>query len=425
MFMYGILAAAYLLSGPMNSHGQSPDDEILVLDEVVQQVIDQNPRLQSFYENWRASETRISQSEALPDPWLGLNLMNLPVNSFTFDQEPMTGKQLTVMQKFPWPGTLDLKGDIARSEAEMANLQYQELKNQLVRQAKQTYYDLFYIDRAIETILRNQEVLREFVQIAETKYSVGEGLQQDVLRAQVAWSKMMDREVKLRQKRESVQARLNALVNESADRPLGQPVASDQTSWSAPLDSLTQLASTHNPLLASWNIAVQRSEQHIDLALLNRNPNFSVGMAYTQRSQLESGMGGTDFLSAMFNVSIPIYRKQKQDKNVQEQRIRRTSVDKRYRDAERSIEQQMQQALTEIDKNRRLIDLYTTGIIPQAEESLESNRAGYQNDQVDFLSLLDSELTLFNFQLDYYRILADYHKAKADIEALTSTDFNN
>ncbi len=80
--------------------------------------------LTSSYQGWEASKTRISQQEALPDPTLGLNLMNLPVNSFALDQESMTGKQISLMQPFPFPGKLGLKGDIARSESEITLHQY-------------------------------------------------------------------------------------------------------------------------------------------------------------------------------------------------------------------------------------------------------------------------------------------------------------
>lgn len=416
------LAVLYLLLFlPFLVHAQN-QDSVLLLDELIQKVLTQNPELQSSYESWEASKTRISQKEALPDPTLGLNMMNLPVNSFALDQEPMTGKQITLMQMFPFPGKLDLKGKIAQSDSDISLQQYQELQNQLVKKTKQAYYDLFYTDQAIVTVLNNQELLNEFVKIAETRYSVGKGLQQDVMRAQVALSKMIDKELKLRQQRESLQARINTLINEPANTPLGQPVDPGVSEWTGDLNSLVELADTSSPFLEAWRTVIKRSDQKVDLALKDQYPDFSIGLAYTQRDQLQNGMKGYDFVSGMFNVSIPLYFNKKQDKKVQEMRINRTSMEYRYRDVENSIEQMLQHSLTDLEKNRRLIDLYETGIIPQAEESLESSLAGYQTDKVDFLSLLDSELTLFNLRLDYYRILADYHKAVADLEALTGSE---
>lgn len=417
-----MLAGLYLLLLlPITIQAQN-QESVLILDQLIQKVLTQNPELHSSYESWEASKTRISQQEALPDPTLGLNMMNLPVNSFALDQEPMTGKQITLMQMFPFPGKLGLKGKIAQSDSDISLQQYQELQNQLVKKTKQSYFDLFYVYQAIATVENNQDLLSEFVEIAETRYSVGNGLQQDVMRAQVALSKMIDKELKLRQQRESLQARINALINEPADAPLGRPVDPGINNLTTDLNSLVELADTSSPLLEAWRTVVQRSDQKVDLALKDRYPDFSIGLAYTQRDELQNGMKGYDFVSGMFNVRIPLYFNKKQDKKVQEMQITRTSMEYRYQDVENSIEQMLQQSLTDLEKNRRLIDLYETGILPQAEESLESSLAGYQTDKVDFLSLLDSELTLFNLRLDYYRIVADYHKSVADLEALTGSE---
>jgi len=185
---------------------------------------------------------------------------------------------------------------------------------------------------------------------------------------------------------------------------------------------LVQQADTTSPLLSAWKSTLQQSEQQVDLALKNRYPDFSVGVAYTQRDKLQNGMKGYDFVSAMFSVRLPLYHKKKQDQHVQENRIKLKAAEYRYRNVQNAVEQQLQQTLTDVDKNRRLIKLYEEGVIPQAEESLESSLAGYQNDKVDFLSLLDSEMTLFNLRLDYYRIRADYHKALANVVALIGAE---
>jgi outer membrane protein TolC len=396
-------------------------DSVLVLDDVIRKVMHQNPELQAAHEEWRASKTRISQAEALPDPTLGLNLMNLPVNSFALNQEPMTGKQITIMQPFPFPGKRMLKGEVAEKSAEIALLKHKELQNQLLKEAKKAYYDLYYIDQAEATIKQNQAVLQDFIEIAETRYSVGNGLQQDVLRAQVAHSKMIDQELKFRQQREAAQAQLNALMNEPANQPLAKVGFLAPATSKLTLDTLIQMSAQFNPTLAAWQVMKNRSDRMIDLAQRGRYPDFAVGLAYTQRGELQNGMKRYDFISAMFNIKIPLYRSKKQDQKVQETKITRNSVAYRYENVERMIEQKLQQALTKTQKNQRLLELYQTGIIPQAEESLGSSKAGYQNGSVDFLSLLDSELTLFQFQLDYHRFLADYYKALAELEALTGT----
>ncbi len=418
----GFIPLLLILALPVSGISQ-PRDSTLVLDELIHKVLTQNPELQASFQGWEASKTRITQQEALPDPTLGLNLMNLPVNSFSFDQEPMSGKQISLMQSFPFPGKLSLKGDIARSDSEISLHRHRELKNHLVKKTSQSYFDLYYIDQAIATVKNNQEVLKEFVEIAETRYGVGKGVQPDVLRAQVALSKMIDRELRLSQQRETVQAQINTLMNEPAAAPIGKAVVSEPEPERPELMALTQQADSSSPLLSAWKTAVRQRGQQVDLARKDRYPDFAVGVAYTQRNELQNGMPGYDFLSAMFNVKIPLFYHKKQGKKIQETHINQYSAKFRYENIKNSVEQELQQALSNLEKNQRLIDLYRTGIIPQAEESLESSMAGYQNDNVDFLSLLDSELTLFQFRLDYHRFIADYHKEVAEIEALTGSEF--
>lgn len=401
-------------------YSQVPDS-LLQLEHIIQEVISNNPNLESYHQQWDASRTRISQAQALPDPVLGLNLMNLPMNSFSFNQEPMTGKQLTIMQMFPFPGKLDLQGSIAESESMIAEQQFHELQNQLIKQAKLIYYDLSYVEVALETVHNNKDLLSDFVSIAETRYEVGRGLQQDVLRAQVALSKMIDQELKLIQKKVDLQAQLNALMNKPANLPLGKAVISEQLKIVASLDSLMLVASSKRPLLKAWNIKLDQSEQRVNLAQKNLYPDFSVGVAYTQRNELDNGMNGYDFLSAMFSIKVPIYSKNKQSQKLQETRILQGSTESNLESIRSGIEEQIQLTLSSIQKNQQLLHLYETGILPQAEESLESSMYGYQNDKVDFLSLLDSELTLFNFRLEYYRFLADYQKDIAALEALIGT----
>lgn len=419
-FNYSRLCLALLVFFALGTpaRAQQPDST-LSLQALIDRALEQNPSLHASRKQWEARQHRVPQAGTLPDPQLGLNLMNLPVNSFSFDQEPMTGKQVTLMQMFPFPGKLDLRRNIAESQAAVAEQRYREQQNQLVKQVKLTYYELYYIDRALETVNKNIDLLQQFTSIAETRYSVGKGLQQDVLRAQVKLSRMMDRRITLQQKREVQEARINELVNNPPDTPLGRPAAVRKDTALPGLDSLRLAAKEHSPLLAAWQQMVATNDHKVNLALKDRYPDFSLGLAYTQREQFQNGNPGYDFLSAMFSVSIPIHYGRKQAEKVQETKLQRSSVSRKYDEVQNRVDRMLREKLTEARKNRRLVELYRTGVLPQAEQSLESSLEGYRNDQVDFLSLLDSEMSLFNFRLDFYRFEADLMKNRAELQALT------
>ncbi len=163
---------------------QVPDSTIQLTD-LIRELEQNNPKLQSAYHAVEASKAKIPQAGALPDPTLSINILNVPVSTLVFDQEAMTGKQIAFFQKIPFPGKLGLKEAIARENAIAAQARYEEIRNDLVKQLKSLYYRLYFVDKSIQVVDKNTGIIKQFIQIVETKYTVGKGLQQDVLRAQV------------------------------------------------------------------------------------------------------------------------------------------------------------------------------------------------------------------------------------------------
>jgi cobalt-zinc-cadmium efflux system outer membrane protein len=228
------------------------EEKALVLNDLINTAIEQNPQLKSMRSAFLADSAKITQEGALPDPVLSLGLMNLPVNSFAFDQEPMTGKQIAINQLFPFPGKLSLKEDISSEDTEISRTNYQEYRNQLIRDVTTEYYNLFVIDKSIEITEKNQALLKEYTEIAQSRYRVGKGLQQDVLKAQVELSKMIDKLIKLKQERRVKQARINALLNQPVNTPLGRPIEPGYAEVDQDPDSLLSLAKKNRPLLKGW-----------------------------------------------------------------------------------------------------------------------------------------------------------------------------
>ena len=397
-------------------------DSIARLPDLIEEGINNNPDLLASYQNWQADLAKIPQAGALPDPQLSLNLLNLPVNTFELNQEPMTGKQIALMQMFPFPGKQGLREDIAKSAADISRDKNLELKNQLIKNIKQTYYDIFFIDQSLETVQKNRGVLQDFIRIAQSKYSVGKGLQQDVLKAQVEFSKLEDKSITLTQKRQAATERLNALLNRPAGTPLGKTIVPEPDSLNLDFAQLQNLANENRPLLQAWNSMFQQSAKKVSLAKKEYLPDFKLGIAYTQRDKLENGMGGIDYLSGLFSVDIPLYFWRKQNKKVEETRYNQDMVQQSYRNVQNQVYADLDKSLSDVEKNYRLLELYKSGIIPQATQSLNAAIAGYQTNKVDFLTLLNNQLTLFNFELDYYRFLSDYRKGIADLEAATGVN---
>ncbi len=410
-----------LLSASSLIFAQSVATETLELENLLKEGLANNPQRKALYEDINAAETRISQASALPDPVLSVNILNLPISNLGFDQEPMTGKQVVFKQGIPFPGKLRLKAQITEVGVSLSKDQYAEATNALIRGISNTYYDLLFIDAAISTIDKNQQLLREFLKVAEQKYAVGKGLQQDVLKAQVELSLMTERIINLRQKREKLEAALNFLLNRPAEQEVGALTQPLFTARSLSYKELKDLALDNRPLLKLWGNRLAQNERRIDLARKNLLPDFAVTAAYTQRSILQNGQGGADFLTTGISLNLPIYARSKQKQQVNEQRIIRRSLEERRESVQKTVERDIDNALTEMNKTAKLVELYRSGIVPQAGQSLESSLTGYQTDKVDFLTLISSQMTLLNLELEYVRLISTYHKNITDLEFIIGT----
>jgi len=208
------------------------DDSELTLQAALDIAVKDNPSLAAIQARSEALAAIPSQVGTLPDPVISFNSVNLPVDTFDTRQENMTQLQGGISQAIPFPGKLALREQAADYEAQAASHDVTEVRWLLLRDVKKIWWALYYLDRAIEIIHVNQDLLRQFVEIAQTKYEVGEGLQQDVLLAQLELSKLFDTELVLIGARENAEAQLNALLDIPADNKIRIPSSSLPSLWS-------------------------------------------------------------------------------------------------------------------------------------------------------------------------------------------------
>jgi len=360
-----------------------------------------------------SAERMIPQAGSLPDPRITFGLMNLPVNSFAFNQEPMTSKQISIMQMFPFPGKLSLGTEMAEYEADAVRYQQEEVRNQIVLMVKTSYYDLYAVDRALETVQKNKDLMGQLVQIVEIKYATGSGLQQDVLRAQVELSKLEDDMIMWQQKRLAIVAKLNAILN----RPAGTPIGTTSSELGLPenedLGFSPQDIENQRPLVLAWKEKLGKSNTAIELARKDAWPGFAVGMGYSQRDDLKNGAKMHDFLSISVTLDIPLFYGRKQGEKIAEKTLDFEAAQADYRNVLNGVLAETESQKAEVERNRKRVELYQGGILLQAEQSLESAQAGYQVGKVDFLNVVDNWIRLQTYELQCHFALSGYHKALA------------
>ena len=410
-----VVTISLLVLFPMTLTPVFAADEMVRLESLIQEALAVNPEIRAEGKRWEAARERPPQEGSLDDPMLSFEIENLPTRSFGFTQDDMTMKKLSISQAFPFFGKLDLRSEMAQREANAVGHGYLDKRNEIVRRVKELFYELYALERSLDIVENSRELLKQFVKIAETKYSVGKGVQQDVLRAQVELSKLLDEQIRLEQSRQAAGARLNAMLNRPPQTPLGRTEEPSRADVPIGLSELQARALENRPLLKGLQEEIERSRAANTLARKRYFPDLTMSLGYAFRED-SAVARRSDFFSAGFSINIPLYFRTKQDRRVAETSALINSAREQYQAARNEVVSMVKELVADIDKGRKLIDLLETGLIPQARLSLDSAVSGYQVGKVDFLTLLDNRLTLFNFEKEYYRTMGEYQTSLARLE---------
>ncbi len=407
-----IAAAALALAA-----SASADPPELDLERLIEEALAANPGLKALEHRTAAAEARVPAAGALQDPSLRLELSNVPFSPFDLDGSPMSGRQVTLSQKLPYPGKRKARERAASHAAEAVAGAHRERELTVANMVKQAYYELGFLDRAIAIAERNRSLLKDFVRIAQSKYSVARGPQQDVLKAQVSLSSLRDRLLMLERQRRRTGARLNAVLNRPPGEPVGRAPPIERTPLDIDAGRLWALALGERPLLNRLRARRERWRAVEELADRERRPDFQVSAAWRQRGFREDAVAGSDFFSAGVMLNLPVYQGRRQ-REIAAARAEVRAAEAELEAESRELALQIEQLRIDAETHLREMALFRDAIIPQADQSLAAAIAGYQVDEVDFLTLLDSQVTLLNFEIDYYRHLSQYEKTLAQLESV-------
>lgn len=391
------------------------------LNNLINTALTQNPGLLSARARWQMFRARIIPAASLDDPLLAIAFNNYPVDKFRADETPMTGKVIKLSQKFPFPGKLAAKEDAARQLALWYKGVYEDQRLSLSRQVKDTWYNLYFIDKSIEITHKKAALIKDFIKLTETNYEVGRGLQQDVLKAQVEYSRLTDQLLQLSQKRQTSLARLNTMINQAPDHKLPVPAALKHRPITMSAAELQRQALTKRPLFTAYKALMANYQAKIDLARLNYRPDFKAGVAYTFREPVGTASDGTDFAAIEIGMNIPLFQA-KRDAALSGAQAGLRLIHRQYEKFKNQTAFEINDALNDMRKNQRQAILYKTGIIPQANQSFEASMGAYQEGKVSFLTLLDNLMTLYRYEIDYYRAASDTAHDAARLEAASGVN---
>jgi len=401
-----VCVLAIVLSVPLPVHGANTPS--IDLPSLVHELEEANPEIKAARQRWEAAQAVVPQVQTLPDPRFQLGYQRMPM------MEPVQGAMYGVGQEIPFPGKLRLKGEVAQREADRVEQEYLALRLRLIARLKEAYFDLHFVHDAIQVVERNKVLLMQFEKTAKSRYAVGQAAQQDVFRAQVEISRVMDRLAVLDQQKESFHAAINRLLNRPPDGPLGAPREIHVTMLTLPLSELNRRAEEFSPILHASAKWVERGEQSVALARREFYPDFDVSAVGIRNDRLnENGY------QVMMGIRIPLYYMTKQRQAVRQARAETDEARESLTNMKLDILFRVKDDFVQAQRAERLVTILQDAIIPQATLALRASQAGYGVGNVDFLTLLNSLLTLQESELELHGEIVAHEKALARLEEVT------
>lgn len=397
---FGILLVVALWS--LAAAGEQAEPR-LDLERLVQETLENNPDIQSARQRFEAARAVIPQVRTLPDPKINLGYREV------VEREAMYG----VSQEIPFPGKLGLRGEVAASEADRIEQEYLAVQLNVVAQLKEAFYNLHLVHKSLEVVRKNLGLLQNFEKTAKARYMVGQGTQQDVFRAQTEISRVLQRLAILEQQGISLRAEINQILRYPPTRPLGVPQEIRVTPLEHNPVEIQALIEQAAPLLRAQMKDIERSENAIALAKREYFPDFELSALGLRNETMRR-----DGYQVMLGVRVPLYYATKQRYGVKEAVARREAALQDWWAVKQALSARVQDNLARAQRAEELVKLLAEALIPQARLTLASAQASYAVGKVDFLTLLNSLLTLQENEIELHGEMTEHEKALARLEEI-------
>ena len=393
------------------------------IDSLINKAIKVSPKLAMLRAKRNAAEDKIPQVSNLPNPMLMLGLMNLPTNSFSFSQEPMTQKVIGLQQSIPFPGKLSAMEDVAAIDTLIIDKEIKDAENEIAKNVKEKYYSLSFFRKNILLAKESKNLLEKISEVVSTKYSVSTASQQNLIKVQLEITNISDKIEDLKSKESSALSGLNALLLQNAGAPINTEIFDSIDTITISVNQLDSLARINRPYLQGIQFAEAKGKLKEKAADKDHLPNFTVGVQYGQRDKLnKTGMTQSDFLSFSLGIMLPINYGGKISSKVDEAVSMQELYSQQYFLALQYLNGVFGTDVADLNSLKERMSLIEGGLLPQARQNLSSALASYQVNKVDFINVIDAQNQLYMIETNLYKLKTDYLKKIAELEFLTGTN---
>ena len=413
------------------------------LDTLVAGAMAANPAIRAAAARAAAARERVAPAATWPDPMLMAGQVNQmlrrrgsPADSGMASDDMMEMRMIGITQRIPYPGKLRLARRAASAEHEAAQAELEQVRRDVARDVQTAYYELAFLDSALEIVQRNRSVLVEVIAATEARYAVGTAEQAELLESRVEVAGLADEAAALIERRTALAARLEGLLAGSTSAPAharipvrvaaaATPLSTDRIRFTSnafgaraadsplpPLDVLLQTALRNNPSLAIRAAEIRAAAARASLARRAALPDIDFSFQYGQRT------ARPDMITWIVSAPLPLFKARRQDRERVAAQAEVAAARSDSAEAANTLRAQVAAAHAEAERHRTRLALYAASVIPQARAALTSATASFQVGRAQFRTLLTSQAALFRYETEYLASLTDFAKAVTELERL-------
>jgi outer membrane protein TolC len=376
-------------------------------EALVAEALEKNPDLLALGEAVAASHTRPAQASALADPMFSLLYTN-DGWSPSLGERDMTTLAFMGSQTLPWPGKRSLREKIAARDSVASAERLERERRSVAAGVRRAFWGLVLSEESLGVLREQEEIAKEAEGVARARYAVGQGAQQDMLRAQLEITRFEQLRAEQEAELEAREAELSRLVGRDVGREAVQGSRLALRPEPRDLAALQAEAEASLPELRAGAAGIEREQLATELAQREFKPDFSVQAGYMSRGGLEpmwvAGVG----------VTLPLYRGRRHAAVAEAEAGRRAAA-LQVEAVRAQIRFRTRERVAQLRAAERMATLYADGLLPQARLSYEASIASYQAGKVPFLAVLEALSTLYRDRIDHLRVLAAHERIKASI----------
>ncbi len=389
-------------------------EQFLTIERAVQTALERDALINVFKFRRDAYREQSVAEDTMPDPKIKLGVMNVPVDTYSLNQEPMTQVQLGITQMFPRGNSLEIKSQRALSMSIAEDAKTENQRRNVTRDVRETWLELYYWLHAESVVKKNRKLFTKLVSVTKQQYAAGRQKQQDVIRSELELGMLDDREMKIQTRIETTQAKLIKYmgvgfsdIKLSAEFPI-YTIQKNDTSW---LES--------HPQLRMEQAMVAINKKNVDLAKQSYKPSWSLDLTYGKREKSISGVERADFASAMVMFDLPLFTADRQDKKVAASKSRLNAALNLRENRKRNLIKMWQAGLAKENRLLQRIKHYENLLLPKSDENTKSALYAYQSGRSGFTALMRAQITELETQLRALRLTVDHKKTQALLLYLT------